>query len=262
MNRNDILEVKKMLGALLKSEGLVQWVGGYVYGRTSNDDPFVILYPAGDHLKEKVCRVYPHQFKKLPDFIPTDQVPADTEANPSKGQAQRAGIYHECPRFKIALYLGKETQMGREKRFSDVLYVPQPTPNGSNGAARPKPEPEPEPAAQETAPDQGADGDDEDARAHWRVEAATAQDPFLFDTAMAKLCPWFRDSNNVKKFRQTLFGEWSSGHTEAYVLALEEYAAQRKKLNGSQRAKQAHEKAKTMALTVLQKKAAAGQGGR
>lgn len=132
----DIREVKKMLEALLRSDGLIAWVEGYVYGRTSQDDPFIVLYPAGEHLREKVCRVYPHQFKKLPNFIPTGDVPGDTDGNPSKDKAQRAGIYHECPRFKIVLHLGRETQMGREKRFSDVLYAPTaPAGNGSHGAA-------------------------------------------------------------------------------------------------------------------------------
>lgn len=148
IRRSDLLELKKMVEALLRSDGLVEWIGGWVGGRTADGDPFLILYPASEHLKEKACRVYPHHFKRLPDFIPTADVPADTDANPSKGQAQSAGIYHECPRFKIVMRLGRETKMGREKRFSDTLYVPPRQRSESPPAANdrpPAPEPQPEP---------------------------------------------------------------------------------------------------------------------
>lgn len=252
---NHLLEVKKMLEALLRSDGLVEWVGGYVYGRTSNDDPFIILYPAADHLKEKVCRVYPHQFKRLPDFIPIDDIPADTDANPSKGQAQRAEIYHECRPFKVVMHLGKETQMGREKRFSDVLYVPQQ--KSRPAAARPAQRTEPANGASQTpagrtATDnrQAVDEDEDDAKTHWRVQAATAGDPFIFDTAIVELSPWFRNSTNVKKFREALFGEWDPNKTAGYVVALEEYAAQRVAIASAteEPVPEAHELAKKRAL--------------
>lgn len=124
-NGNDQLtQVHKMLTALLKSENRIHWIGGYVYGRTSNDDPYILLYPSAEYLQEKVVRVYEHDFRKLPAFIPTDSIPGDTEANPNKGQAQKKRIYHECPVFQILTYDGKDTQMGKEKRFSDVLMVP------------------------------------------------------------------------------------------------------------------------------------------
>ena len=56
---NEIVQVRKMLHALLKSEGLVEWIGGYVYGATSNGDPFVILYPAADYLKVAALIAFP-----------------------------------------------------------------------------------------------------------------------------------------------------------------------------------------------------------
>lgn len=135
-------QVEKMLEALLRSEGLIAWIGGYAHGVTSKQDPYVILYPAGDHLEHKACRVYAHDFKKLPAFIPTGDVMPNTNANPTKTQAQDAGIYHECPRFKIVMHLGKETQTGREKRFSDVLWAPPGQPakqpkTPTNGDGRP-----------------------------------------------------------------------------------------------------------------------------
>lgn len=134
---NQLQEIHTMLEALLKSGNHIHWIGGYVYGRTSQDDPFVILYPASDMLSEKAVRVYGHDFKKLPDFIDTSDVPADTENNPNKAQAQRKGIYHVCPLFKVCTYDGKETQMGPEKRFGGVLSVTDKMPNG----AQPQPTP-------------------------------------------------------------------------------------------------------------------------
>lgn len=126
---NQLNEIHTMLEALLKSSNHIHWIGGYVYGRTSQDDPFVILYPASDMLKEKAVRVYEHDFRKLPPFIATDNVPADTENNPNKTQAQKSRIYHTCPLFKICTYDGKDTQMGKEKRFGGVLRVTDRMPN-------------------------------------------------------------------------------------------------------------------------------------
>lgn len=237
MNNQDIKQVKKMLEALLKSEGLVEWIGGYVYGATSTGDPFVILYPAAEHLKEKVCRVYPHQFKRLPAFINTDGIVGDTDGNPSKEKAQRAGIYHECPVFKIVMHLGKDTQMGREKRFGDVLYVSQAAqaPAGSV------------PIGTQTT----VKTEEDDEKARWRVEAATAEDAFFFDTAMLRLAPWYQTSKNVEQFRETMFGAFNGRHTADYVIGMEAYAAERMTLNGSLEPNEAHRRAKEHALAVI-----------
>lgn len=116
--------IEKMLRAQLKSAGHVWWVSGWVYGSTSNGDLFIILYPAAENLKEKVVRVYDQDMKKLPRFIPTEGIDAgDTEANPSKEQARKKRIYHECPAFEIVTFDGKDTQMGKERRFGDVLRL-------------------------------------------------------------------------------------------------------------------------------------------
>lgn len=123
MNPETLEQVAKMLRAQLKGAGHLWWIGGYVHGVTGNDDPFIILYPADEKLQEKVVRVYPHDFKKLPAFIPAGAAGGDTEANPNKEQARRKGIYHECPVFEIVTFDGKETQMGRERRFGDVLRL-------------------------------------------------------------------------------------------------------------------------------------------
>lgn len=136
---NQFSEIHTMLEALLKSGNHIHWIGGYVYGRTSEDKPFVILYPASDRLQEKAVRVYEHDFRKLPVFIDTANVPGDTENNPNKTQAQKSRIYHTCPLFKICTYDGKDTQMGKEKRFGGVLRVTDKVLSAPEAAPQPKP---------------------------------------------------------------------------------------------------------------------------
>ncbi len=118
--------VQKMLFALLKSQGHVHVVGGYAWGYTSNDDPFIVLYPEADYLKHKSCRVYPQDFAKLPPEIVATKPDTGPDDPGDKDRAQKKGIYHECAKMLVVTYDGKETQMGPEKRFSDVLWVAQP----------------------------------------------------------------------------------------------------------------------------------------
>ena len=117
---------RNLLKVIIKG-GKLHEIGGYTYGRTSNDDAFVILYPTKESLIHKVCRVYQENFHKLPYFIPTSNIPADaTENNPDKNKARRGNIYHDCPIFTIATEPGKETQMGNEVRF---MMTVEETPN-------------------------------------------------------------------------------------------------------------------------------------
>lgn len=241
---NQLARIEKMLEALLRSGNHLHWIGGYVYGRTSSDDPFIILYPAWDELREKACRVYSHAFHKLPDFIPTDNVPADTNANPNKGDAQRAGIYHECRHFEITTYDGKETPLGAEKRFGDVLRV----------SSRPAPGAPPQTNG---ASSNGASGPtrakDESERDYWRREAMAATDELFFDTAVANLEPWFQESANVQRFRESLFDDWRTDQVPAYLAALERYAAIR--LTGEDQdwdVLAAHKQAKEAALEAFE----------
>lgn len=126
--QSELTIIRKMLTALLKDQSgegkdRLHTIGGYVYGRTKSGDPYILLYPAREDLVKKVCRVYPQDFRKLPSFINTKDTPNDTKENPDKPDAIRYGIFHECPMFGIVTYAGKETQMGPEVRFSDVLWV-------------------------------------------------------------------------------------------------------------------------------------------
>ena len=147
---NDKLtQIEKMLTALLKSNNQLHWIGGYVHGRTSNDDPFIIIYPASDKLNHKVCRVYPHDFRKLPDFVNTDVLPGITQdGNPDRDKAEKKGIYRACPPFLITTYDGKDTQMGAEVRFLDVVRVSkQKDEQDGDTAPRPSQPPIPTPPA-------------------------------------------------------------------------------------------------------------------
>ena len=100
-------------------------ISGYAYGRTSNNDPYILLYPAHPKMVHKVTRVYDHQFHDLPRFVSTIDIPADApDNNPTKEQAAKKKIYHECPEFEIATIDGKDTNMGPEQRFYMTIDIP------------------------------------------------------------------------------------------------------------------------------------------
>lgn len=121
---SELSQTRKMLEAMLTSERHIWWVGGYVHGRTSQGDPFILLYPGSDKLNNKICRVYEHQFNRLPAYVNTDVPATAQDGNPTRETAQRQGIYVPCPGFKIVTTNGKETQMGPERRFFDTLWAP------------------------------------------------------------------------------------------------------------------------------------------
>src|SRR3970040_138529 len=123
----DLKTLEKMLTALLRNNDQLHWIGGYVHGRTGNNDPFVILYPASELLNHKVCRVYPHDFKKLPAFVNTDVPEPAQNENPDKDKAIKRGLYFSCPNFLIVTYQGRETSMGNEIRFVGVVLYPENT---------------------------------------------------------------------------------------------------------------------------------------
>jgi outer membrane biosynthesis protein TonB len=143
-----------MLTALLKSNNQLHWIGGYVYGRTTPrddqrlGDPFIILYPASERLNHKVTRVYEHDFPKLPAFLDTNVPEAGTvDDNPDRDKALRKRVYHPCEHFLITTYEGKETQMGPEVRFLDVIRTAKP-----KADAAPAPQPAPVPLPPSPAP--------------------------------------------------------------------------------------------------------------
>lgn len=121
-NQDQQERIHKMLVALLKSNNQIQWAGAYAPGRTKTGDAYIILYPQNKKLQHKICRVYPHDFKLLPADIDTT-IPAGVgNGNPTRDEAAARGILKPCKMFAVLTYAGRETQMGREVRFSDVLY--------------------------------------------------------------------------------------------------------------------------------------------
>jgi len=113
------------LGKDSKGTDLHSWIGGYAYGRTKeHNDPFLYLYNPTVGMEEKVCRVYEKDFPKMPNFVDTNvpDMPGRKE-NPSKQVLIESGRYIECPRFEIIMFLGRETNLGPEKRFLGVSRV-------------------------------------------------------------------------------------------------------------------------------------------
>jgi hypothetical protein len=67
---------------------------------------------------------------------------------------------------------------------------------------------------------------------HWRREARTATEPLVFDTAVSRLEPWFKDANAAGAFRETLFEGWQPELVGFYLEVMLRYAQVRKVLDG------------------------------
>jgi hypothetical protein len=232
MRNNDLIQIKKMLTALLKNQNHIWTIGAWSWGRTEAGDPFILLYDARDSFVEKVCRVYGGSFKKLPAFINTTNIPQHLPTtNPNKDKAQKGGRYFPCPIFQIVTHDGRDTNMGRERRFGDVLWASNQLPS------------QPAPAPQTTVA--GISHHD-----HWYKEAVEAVEPFMFDSALVKLENWFKDTKSVKEFRELLCGEiFTTG--KATVETMLEYARIRR-LHHRKDAGTAHRLAKQSALTKFE----------
>lgn len=259
MNEQVLEQVAKMLRAQLKGAGHLWWVGGFVYGITGNNDPFIILYPADEKLHEKVVRVYPHDFKKLPAFIPTDVDSGDTEANPNKEQARKKGIYHECPIFEIVTFDGKETQMGRERRFGDVLRLSRKAAEAVTEAQRQQkpvqqqplaPQPQQRPAQQQRPPELPAESATLPDYRRLAVETTAAHE-FDYAAYMVLRNGVYDSVERITKTRISLVPEWqpSPATNEAALLALEVYRDKRAAAEaGGDELKVAHQTAKKEAV--------------
>ena len=223
IDNSQLTRIEKMLRNILRSDGHIHRISGYVYGRTSNDDPYVILYPHGDMLEHKAVRVYKESLQWLPDFIDVNDIHDDAGGgNPDKSKAQKKGIYHECPLFEVLTYDGKDTQMGKEKRFSSVLQVlprrtspppqatlresgvPQRTPQAAAPLTPPPTTPTPPVAERVTPPTPPpapaqfpGKGGSEDHVAYWTKEVRASTTKLMFTTAIQKLFP-DKTINNVE----------------------------------------------------------------
>lgn len=228
--------VEDMLTAILKSQNNIHWIGGYVYGKTKGGDPFVVLYPAAEYLVEKACRVYPREFNKLPPFIPTQNVNGKTKSNPNKQEAQDLGIYNACPMFQVLTYDGKDTPLGKEKRFGKVVRVTSKMPNSGRAHAT------------EEAPDEPEDISTPEPTTnpptltrpltlpeikHFQREARTATDEFLFVTAVNRLHPDYT-TDRLSSLRAGVCTDAITAlNAPAQLEAVEKYIARRKELEKS-----------------------------
>lgn len=124
--KDAILTNRKLLQVIANS-GKLHEIGGFSYGRTSVGDPYVLLYPDHPNMIQKVCRVYPQDFDKLPYHVPTVNIPQNvTDGNPDKKKSKAAGNYRNCAKFTIATVEGKKSansNMGPEIRFYDVIEL-------------------------------------------------------------------------------------------------------------------------------------------
>jgi len=223
-------QINKMLRYLLTSSGQFHVIGGYVYGRTSGDKGYIILYPAESYLKHKAVRVYEEKLDRLPDFIPTDDIPDDARGdNPDKDKAIRLGIYHECQPFEVLTFDGKDTQMGNEIRFGDVLRVLKPRiqtppPRPESGPATSPPlvatTSTPPVAEKKTPPASSGVGqaaaalpaNAEDGKKyieHHTNEARTSMSWFMLSTAIRKLHPERTDVQLMKVAEMFMQEPWT-----------------------------------------------------
>lgn len=238
-----LARIETMLRALLGDKATA-WIGGYVYGETSREDTYILLYGVSERLVEKVCRVYPQHFKLLPAFIPTENVQGKTDSNPNKEVARRKGIYHECPPFEIVTTLGKETQMGPERRFGGVLRLSKAAREALSGRPAAPPPPPPPPVSR---PVEKGDLPDYSAMAC----AATTEQEFDYAAYMAlRDESLYTDQDRIGRVRGLIAPDWTcvGSRNEALLHALRAYRDERARLESDgTESSDAHRAAKSLA---------------
>ena len=210
-NIDQLTRIERKLDALLKSANHLHWVGSYAHGRTSDGDPYIVLFPSSAKMEFQICRVYEPQWGKLPAFVET-AVPMHIKPS-KKSPAKNSSI--PCPAFQVVTYDGRDTQMGPEKRFGHVTVI-----NDQTATAG-----QPPPAAKRPS---GKD---------WHAEAAASTNAFMFDTAIVKAMPWYKDASAAEQFRDVLFGEWNPAEAAAVAAGMAAYAKARIKKQGHNAAK-------------------------
>ncbi|MCA9936547.1 MAG: hypothetical protein H6662_15440 [Ardenticatenaceae bacterium] len=172
---------------------------------------------------------------------------------------RRFGVTHKCEvavrPFRLMLQPRKDENGNYDKTLIlRYLTSPQarqntpqmpPAPATAPVRVQTPPPPEPETAVPPAAPRTQPNPIEKD----WELEAANSSDPLMFDTALAKAVPWFKDGNGVQQFREVIFGDaFQPQHTPAYVRGLQAYARERKAANGN---REAHNRAKTKAIEAF-----------
>lgn len=101
----------------------------------------------------------------------------------------------------------------------------------------------PKPTTQQKLPSSRASSETD-----WKHQAETAVDPLMFDTAIVRLEPWFKDSATAASFFRLMFGgEYKPEHATGYTVGMISYAQHRIKANG---AKSAHDEAKVRGINA------------
>lgn len=236
----------------------IHWVGGYMYGRTKeNDDPFIVLYSPYPQLQQKVGKVYVQDFRKLPKFVDTENVPAKApRALLTKDEARDMGLYIECPKFQILNRDGKETQMGPEQRFHGVLRL---TDDMSHYLSQPAKQAAPQQQQQRQAMSQAngrpaAGETPSDVKlpnyGDLAVNAKTFEE-FDYAAFMALRGDIFVEQEHVKKIRDLIVEKSESGvlmikegdtrSNDALLVAMDMYRKERKELEkGGSTRQEAH----------------------
>lgn len=144
--------ILKMQKSILQSQKHYHVAGGFCWGNTADGAPFLVLYPKSDKLKEKICRVYAddYQFGDIPEWIRATHENTGMDTTKDREWAIKKGIYHQCPAMGVITMDGRDTQMGKEKRFAGVLWVAKQRP-----PAQPQPRQPPTPATQQAAAQAG-----------------------------------------------------------------------------------------------------------
>lgn len=108
---------------------------------------------------------------------------------------------------------------GEEGGTADKTLIARYMPSSRPVAPAPAPTPAPAPVA--TAARNGLPTKD------WEIEAATAADPLMFDTAMLKAEPWFKTLTALTQFREVIWTDFEPANAPGYVKGLVAYAAAR-----------------------------------
>ena len=198
-------------------------IGAYAMGKTADQRAdWVLLFLVAKNMQNKAVKVYEDDFHLLP-FDPYAPDPPFWlgKTNPTRDEADDGGYLYPVPPFTAVLADGRDTQMGKQVVLSRVIPETHPT---RIQASQPTPKlPHP--------------------KVTYRQQAIDADNDFMFDTAMAKLEPWYQNSDNVRVFRILITKEATGGEalTEAMLL----YASNRNK-------GMAHEEAKGLAIAKYQ----------
>ena len=194
---------------------MLPWIGGYGHGRTTKGEPYISLFSPNVKMHDKVCRVYPHMFKRLPDFINTD-VPENvphSKKNLTKEELMAEGRYYECPLWQAVLEWGDSlTQLGRpETRYGEVFKITASKKHYKEQPASP------------VVPNDAKSLD------FWLMEAQNAVNAEIFDLAMTHIEPLYRDTAHVAKFRELVFpGGFDPKFAACYMMSMQAYGEARK----------------------------------